>query len=158
MLRRHLGSDNDRQQTLWQELNEGTATIIGFATLCSMSMCGTADPIEECSDEAMAILIAARDRGIIEIRGSKEAFDSTERLLGVCVELNQDQWLIFRRKSEPERSIRFLDGFRQLCQAGLVMHHLQRDFSLTTKGFALAHQLEPSDFSEQLGFAEEVSR
>jgi len=30
-------------KTLWQELNEGTATIIGFATLCSMSMCGTAE-------------------------------------------------------------------------------------------------------------------
>ncbi len=37
MLRRHLNSEN-RQLTLWQELSEGTATVVGFATLCRVAM------------------------------------------------------------------------------------------------------------------------
>ena len=156
MLRRHLGSDRDRQQTLWQELNEGTATVVGFATLCSMAMCQTADPPEELSQEALALLAASRERGIMEIRGFKEAFDSTERLLGVGVELDPDRWLVFKQKSQPEMTIRFLDGFRQLCLSGFVMHHMQRDFSLTTKGFEAASLLDAADFESQLEFAVEV--
>jgi hypothetical protein len=155
MLRRHLGAE-DRQQTLWQELSEGTATIVGFATLCSMAMCGTAPPPEELSEEAKAILAAAVGRGIMDIRGSKESFDSSERLLGVCVEQGEDSLLLFRRKSEPEQTIRFLDGFRQLCQAGLVMHHMQREFSLTTRGYEAARKLDRSELEELLEFALEV--
>ena len=109
MLRRHIHSE-ERQQTLWQELSEGTATIVGFATLSTMAMCGTAPPPEELSNEAKAILVAAAVRGTIDIRGSKESFDSSERLLGVCVEQGEDSLLLFRRKSEPEQTIRFLDG------------------------------------------------
>ena len=157
MLQRHLGSDRDRQLTLWQELSEGTATIVGLATLCNLAMTGTADPPEELNDFAKAILVAARDRGIMEIRGSKEAFDSTERLLGVCVELSQDEWLMFKRKADPEQTIQFLDGFRQLCLAGLVMHHMMRDFSLTAQGFAAAKELKREDFQKQLAFAVEVT-
>lgn len=156
MLRRHLNSE-DRQQTLWQELSDGTATIVGFASLCTMSMCGTAPPTEDLSDEAKAILVAASRRGTMDIRGSKEAFDSSERLLGVCVEQGEDSFLMFRQKSEPERTIRFLDGFRQLCLAGMVMHHMQRDFSLTTKGFETAKTLDPKKLAETLSFAREVS-
>lgn len=155
MLRRHIGLE-DRQQTLWQELNEGTATIVGFATLCTLSMSGTAGPAEDLSHEALAILKAAENRGFIEIRINKESFDSSERLLGVCVERAENEFLLFRRKSEPERTIRFLDGFRQLCLAGLVMHHIHREFSLTAKGFELARTLDRADFCEQLEFGEEV--
>ena len=156
MLRRHLGSEN-RQQTLWQELNDGTATVVGFATLSTMAMCGTAPPPEELSAEAIAILVAASERGIMDIRGSQEGFDSSERLLGVCVEQSEDKLLLFRRKSEPEQTIRFLDGFRQLCQAGLVMHHMQREFSLTAKGFELARSLDETDADRLLEFAVDVT-
>lgn len=155
MLRRHIGSE-DRQQTLWEELNQGTATIVGFATLCTLSISGTAGPAEELSSEAQAILVAAGNRGFIEIRINKESFDSSERLLGVCVEATENEFLLFRRKSEPEKTIRFLDGFRQLCLAGLVMHHINREFSLTTKGFELARTLDRNEFLKQIEFAVEV--
>ena len=155
MLPRHLNSEN-RQLTLWEELTEGTATIVGFATLCSLAMCGTAPPSEELSDEAKAILLSAAGLGIMDIRGSKESFDSSERLLGVCVEQGENSLLLFRRKSEPEQTIRFLDGFRQLCQTGLVMHHMQREFSLTSKGFEAAKTLDRFDLEELLEFAVEV--
>ncbi len=45
------------------------------------------------------------------------------------------------RREEPERTIRILDAFRQLCVSGLVMHHLFREFSLTRAGFELARTI-----------------
>ena len=156
MLHRHLGSE-DRQQTLWQELNEGTATIVGFATLCTLALSGTAGPAEELCPEAMAILVTAVNRGSIEIRVNKESFDSSERLLGVCVEVSEGEFLLFRKKSEPEQTIRFLNGFRQLCLAGFAMHHIHREFSLTAKGFEEARKLNPDPLKEYLAFATEVT-
>ena len=66
-----------------------------------------------------------------------DAFSAPARFLAVRVELDEEQWLVFRSREDPAVTIRFLDGFRELCAAGLVMHHLYRDFSLTRAGFEL---------------------
>ena len=132
MLFRNLGSDDQKQATLWQDLGHGSPTIIGFANLCSRAM--VSDPgaslprFEDLSDEAKTILVAAADRGTIDIRADKDSFDSAERFLAVCVEFELDRRLLFLQKEHPEQTLRFLEGFRQLCQTGLVMHTCKKIF------------------------------
>ena len=158
MLLRHLGSDDSVGPLSWQELSEGVPTLAGLATVCSLALRDPANAdVDTLSREALAILVAASNRGIIDIRGSKEAFDATERLLAVCVEIDPDTRLLFRRKDDPRQTVRFLEGFRQLCAAGLVMHHLQRDFSLTHAGYGLATGLDREDFHPELEFATEIA-
>jgi hypothetical protein len=128
-----------RQLVLWEELGAGAPTLIGFARLCSDALAANrVGPTEDLLVEARAILYAARRRGAIEIKAVNDAFDSSERFLAICVELDADRQLICRRRDDPELTMRFLDGFRQLCASGLVMHHLFREFSLTRCGFELA--------------------
>jgi hypothetical protein len=135
-----------RPMALWEELGYGAPTLIGFARLCSEALAANRQvPLAELVTEARAILYAARQRGAIEIKGVNNAFDSSERLLAVCVELDADRQLVLRRRQDPEVTIRFLDGFRQLCTSGLVMHHLFRDFSLTRAGFELARSIPRQD-------------
>jgi hypothetical protein len=95
--------------------------------------------------EAKAILVAARGRGVIEVRGVNTAFDPAARMLAVYVEIDETQTIAFRDPNEPEVTVRFLEGFRQLCALGLVMHHLHRDFSLSTAGFELAKLIQRDD-------------
>ena len=108
------------------------------------------------SPEAKAILTVASNRGVIEIRATPQEFDSVERFLAVCVEVEENRRLVFRNKSEPRQSIRFLEGFRQLCFHGLAIHHLHREFSLTSQGFELADKLNREDYTDLIDFATEV--
>lgn len=156
MLFRHMGSGDSHLQTMWQELGDGAPTIIGFASLCAASMGQSMPSPDNLSPEAKTILVAARDRGVMDIRGNREPIDSSERLLAVCVEIDNEQRLHFLQRDQPEQTIRFLDGFRQLCQSGLAIHHLQREFSLTANGFQLARQLDRDEYAELIQFAEEV--
>lgn len=156
MLLRNLGSD-ESGGGMWQQLSDGVPTVAGFAGLCSRFLAGMIEPPSELCDEANAILVAASDRGVLEIRVSKEAFDSLERFVAVCVEKSPDHRLIFKQKSNPRQTLRFIEGFRQLCQAGLVMHHAQKDFSLTVAGFEAAEKLSQGDYQKLLDFAEEVT-
>ena len=143
MLSRVANYSRDSQQmVLWQELGTGAPTLMGFARLCSEALAANRQAAaDELSEEARAILYAARRRGAIEIKGTDTAFDSSERLLAVCIELEADRQLILRRAGQPELTMRFLDGFRQLCASGLIMHHLFREFSLTRAGFELARTI-----------------
>ena len=159
MLFRNLGSDDQKQATLWQDLGYGAPTIIGFANLCSQALCdhrSLQDPSDHLSDEAKTILVAAACRGTMDIRANRESFDSAARFLAVCVEHELDGRLLFLRKDNPEQTVRFLEGFRQLCGSGLIIHHLQKDFSLSSAGFEMAKNLTREDFDEFLAFAVEI--
>ncbi len=144
MLSRVKNFSGDSQQTaLWEELGTGAPTLMAFAQLCSSSLAANRqEPCDELSEEARAILYTARHRGAIEIKGSDTGFDSSERLLAINVELDPDRQFVFRRRGDPELTMRFMDGFRQLCASGLVMHHLFREFSLTRSGFELAKTIQ----------------
>ena len=145
-----------RQLVLWDELGFGAPTLIAFARLCSEALASTRPlAVEGLGAEARTILYAARRRGSLEIKGVNNAFDSSERLLAICVELDADRRVTFRRRGEPELTIRFLDGFRQLCCSGLVMHHLFREFSLTRAGFELARTIARHEVPILEQFAEE---
>jgi hypothetical protein len=64
--------------------------------------------------------------------------------------------LLFLQKENPEQTVKFLEGFRQLCLHGLVLHHLQRDFSLSASGFVFAGSLNKDDYAASLSFASEI--
>ena len=139
----------------WDDLAESAATILSLARICSRSF-SLVEPVEiDLSLEARTILFAAKDRGVIEIVGKKNAFDSADRFVSVHVEYEPHQFLSFKRKEEPEQTIRFVEAFKQLCIGGFVMHHLMREFSLTTSGFELARQIPEEEVKEKLTFATE---
>jgi hypothetical protein len=90
------------------------------------------------SPEARCILYAARERGVVEVKGANRAFDAPGRMLAIYIEADADHTLIFRSRENPAFTIRFLAGFRELCVAGLAMHHIYTEFSLTSEGLEVA--------------------
>jgi len=149
-------SEDGRQMVLWQELGEGAPTVLAFARLCSDALVANRSvPPESLDQEARAILYLARHRGTLEVKSVNHAFESSERFLTVCVELDLERTFILKRRDDPELTIRFLDGFRQLCAAGLVMHHLFRDFSLTRLGFEVARGIRREEVPILIPLAEE---
>jgi hypothetical protein len=133
----------------WEALGAGAPVLVALAQLCSQAMvelpASNAGLAETLAPEAKAILVAARDRGVIELKAVNTAFDPAARLLAVYVERDQTQTIAFRNPEKPEVTVTFLEGFRQLCRAGLVMHHIHRDFSLTLLGFQLARTIDPQE-------------
>lgn len=138
-----------------QEMTDGLPTIAAFARLCGRAIAGEVESTEP-SQEALALVAAAKGAGMFDIRGDKDAFESADRFLAICVEVNAEKRLLFRDKTNPRQTMIFLDAFRQLCQSGFVVHHMLRDFSLSKTGFDLADTLEPKDFQELIEFALEL--
>jgi hypothetical protein len=129
---------------------EPTSTETGSTSSSEVTL-GT----EGLSGEARAILYAARSRGIIEVKAVNTAFDAAARLLAVYVEESDERTIAFRDAHRPEVTVRFLDGFRELCERGLVIHHIYRDFSLSPRGFELAQSIERSSVQNWLDMATE---
>lgn len=151
-------SNGGSESSSWEELGLGVPTILGFARLCANAIAAGVSNPEGLSVEARAILFAARNRGVLEIKSSNQSFDAIDRLLAVYVELDADNGLVFKQKTDPERTIRFLDAFRELCAAGLVIHHLYREFSLTTAGLETAAKIDKEEVEDALSFGVELSR
>lgn len=133
----------------WDALGTGAPVLVALSQLCSNSMvkidtAGTL-AVDQLLPEAKAILVAARDRGVIEIKAVNAAFEAPSRMLAVYVELDETQTIAFRDPNEPEVTVRFLEGFRVLCEHGLVMHHIHRDFSLTSRGFEIARTISKQE-------------
>lgn len=133
----------------WEALGAGAPVLVGLAQLCTRAMVELSPrrevSVEGLLPEAKAILVAARGRGVVEVRGVNTAFDPAARLLAVYVELDATQTIAFRDPEHPETTVLFLEGFRQLCELGLVMHHLHRDFSLTAMGFEIARTISQQE-------------
>ena len=121
----------------WTELGHGAPTLAGLAQVASWAMATGGDKSVKFSPEARCLLFAARERGVIEVKGANRAFDAPGRMLAVYVEADEEHTLIFRSRKNPTMTIRFLAGFRELCAAGLVMHHIYTEFSLTREGLEL---------------------
>ena len=145
--------DDPQQGITWQDLGNGVPTIIAMAHLSSITLAQRDLPavnIDDLSDEAKTILVGAQKSGSMCIRGDKNAFEPAERFLAVCVDLDEGRRIEFRCLQDPEQNVKFMDGLRQLCSAGLVMHQLMNDFSLTASGFELAKSLDSADFQQWL--------
>lgn len=156
MLLRNLSTTDQASSTILQELANGLPTIAAFAKLCGRSISGEVEPVANLAPEALAIVAASGGQGMFDIRGDKEAFESADRFLAVCVEVAADRRLLFRDKANPRQTMLFLEGFRQLCQSGLIMHHMLKDFSLTSSGFELSDRLNANDYQALIGFATEI--
>jgi hypothetical protein len=141
----------------WEALGEGAPTMVALAELCARCLLDPPDlpTLEQLSVEARAILFASRQRGVIEVRGVSTAFEAPARMLAVYVEEDEQRTIAFRDRERPEVTLRFFDGFCQLCRSGLVLHHLHRDFSLTRRGFELARQVPRDQVEAALGEATE---
>lgn len=107
------------------------------------------------SGEALAILHASARRGIIELKAVNTAFDAAARLLAVYVEESDERTIAFRDPHRPEVTVRFLDGFRQLCERGFIIHHIYRDFSLSPIGFEIARSVSRTRVQPWLDMATE---
>jgi hypothetical protein len=137
----------------WQELGQGVPTLAGFARVCSHSLATGGDKSIALSPEARTILFAARNRGVLEVKGANRAFDAPGRMLAVYIETDAEHTLIFRSRENPAYTIRFLAGFRELCVAGLVMHQIYQEFSLTKEGLQLAQTVSEQEVESLLGLA-----
>lgn len=153
MLGRALGSDEQLAAT-WYDLGVGAPTISALAQLCSRAWVSGSVAAEELSPEARAILYVAGRRGILEIKGTNAAYESPSRLLTVFVEMDDDTRIRFRDARDIRQNVRFLEGFRQLCARGLVMHHLYHEFTLTPAGFELAATICPNEIQTLLDFGQ----
>jgi hypothetical protein len=143
-----------RLKNSWDDLGNGAPTLIALAELCSRAMAENVVSTENLSPEALAILYAARNRGVIEVKGSNTAYESAARFLTVIVEIDDERRLRFRNNSDPKLNVRFFDGFRELCAGGLVMHHLFHEFSLTRAGFDFATTIDEDDVASLLDEAQ----
>jgi len=143
-----------------EELLNGLPTIGAFARLCANVLAQPrgemAAVTPDLSGEAEAILWAARQRGILEIKGTNQEVESPKRLLAIYVEVDSDCFLVFRNRQEPQVTLRFLDGFRELCEAGFIMHQMGSEFSLTRSGFEQAAGLEESALEQYLALGYRV--
>lgn len=138
----------------WEQMGFGAPMIMALAQLCGRALVLERQDAEGLSVEAKAILYAARHRGVIEVKGSKDAFEAPERFLTVYVELDQERRLRFRT-ADPRVNVRFFDGFRELCARGLVMHQLLHEFSLTRFGFEVAERIDEAEVRQILELAVE---
>ena len=159
----HLPSaaNDPRWAVTWNELGQGAPTLAGLARVASEAMADrqrSADPQSppKLSPEARCILHAAARRGIIEVKGANRAFDAPGRMLAVYIETDADRTLIFRSRENPAYTIRFLAGFRDLCAAGLAMHQIYTEFSLTREGLELAATIPASEVAELLALATDL--
>ena len=142
----------------WNDLGESAPVIAALATLSARGWveAPSCSPPVALSREALSLLAAARERGAFELRTLPAEFDSSDRLLAVSVELPGQRRLVFKQSGNPRQTLRFLDGFKELCQQGLVLHQLQKEFSLTARGFAAAEALSSEDYAAELAFAREL--
>ena len=136
------------QANLWKDLTHSVPTLAALAQLASDRLVSPNTVEIALSPEANTILSITRDRGVIELKSNNTEFESAQRMLAVYVEQSADTHVMFRSRTEPEVTVRFLDGFRQLCDAGLVMHQVGGDFSLTSQGFEQARKINPVEVAE----------
>lgn len=144
----------------WKSLGTGGPTIHALARLAGASWADTrpigVDSPHELSAEARTILALARQHGVIELKSTNIAFDSTERLLTVHVQLTENRQMRFRKTGNARFTIRFLDGFRELCGVGLVVHQLYHEFCLTTRGFDWSDQIDRNSLAEWIDAGEVI--
>lgn len=149
-------ASDPRWAATWLELGQGAPTLAGLARVASLAVATGGDKSIPLSPEARCLLYVARNRGVLEVKGSNRAFDAPGRMLAVYVETDAEHTLIFRSRENPALTIRFLAGFRELCASGLVMHHIYTEFSLTREGLDMAQSIPAAEVEKLAALATDV--
>ena len=113
--------------------------------------------IAKLSREALALLYAAQEHGLIEVKVTPRAFRAAERFLAIHITNGEDQVLVFQDPQQLRVAVEFLEGFAELCRAGLCLHQLHGEFSLTKAGFEAATKVRREDVELWLMKAQEVN-
>jgi len=157
MLAPNFGGNEQDATALLKVMNEGYPVVSALAMLSAKAIAAgefkAEETLEKLTPEAKMLLLVARVRGTFEVRATKDSFDSTERFLAVCVETEPGVYLVFRRKDQPRQTVRFIEAFAQLCRLGLVIHHQQKEFSLSTHGYAVGENVSADEIQDLLDFA-----
>lgn len=150
----------DDELALFQgrELARGMPAVTGLALLSSRALAGLCKPPAELGRQAEAILALAAERGLIELRIQPDRIDSSERLLAVAVEISGEERKVLRKTGDPAWTMGFVEGLRQLCLGGLVVHLAGHEFVLSAAGFEKARALDRNGFAADVagGFDEEI--
>jgi hypothetical protein len=77
--------------------------------------------------------------------------------LAIHITIGEDQVLVFQDPRELRVAVEFLQGFAELCRAGLCLHQLHGEFSLTKAGFEAAAKVRREDIESWLMKAQEVN-
>ena len=157
MLAPNFGGNEQDSTALLKVMNEGYPVVSALAMLSAKAITKgdfeADDVLEKLTPESKMLLLVARVRGTFAMRATKDSFDSTERFLAVCVETEPGVFLVFRRKDQPRQTVRFIEAFAQLCRLGLVIHHQQKEFSLSTHGYAMAESVSADEIKDLIDFA-----
>lgn len=157
MLAPNFGGNEQDSTALLKVMNEGYPVVSALAMLSANAIVKgdfeAGDALEKLTPEAKMLLLVSRVRGTFEMRATKDSFDSTERFLAVCVETEPGVFLVFRRKDQPRQTVRFIEAFAQLCRLGLVIHHQQKEFSLSTHGYEIAESVSADEIKDLIDFA-----
>lgn len=144
------------EKMTWDDLGHGAPTIIALARACSAAALAESVAPLALSTEMKAILLAARQRGTMELKASNTAFNAVERMLAVYVEQSPHRAIEFRYLDDPRLTMRFLHAFAALCRTGFVAHHLFADFSLTPAGFEIADGIDDTQAQQLVDLARVV--
>ena len=157
MLAPNFGGNEQDATALLKVMNEGYPVVSALAALSGKAIVSgdfeADETLAKLTAEAKMLLLVSRGRGTFEIRATKDSFDSTERFLAVCVETEPGAFLVFRRKDQPRQTVRFIEAFAQLCRLGLVIHHQQKEFSLSTFGYEIAESVSADEIKDLTDFA-----
>ena len=114
------------------------------------ALCYELDVRPSLSPEAEAILFAARKHGSFELKVTNAAVDPVDRFIAVHVQVAPEELFALRLPGDAAATMRWFEGFRELCAGGFVVHHIDSDFSLTSAGFEKAKSIQPNDVQECL--------
>ncbi len=157
MLAPNFGGNEQDATALLKVMNEGYPVVSALAMLSAKAIATgefkANETLDKLTPEAKMLLLVSRVRGTFEVRATKDSFDSTERFLAVCVETEPGVYLVFRRKDQPRQTVRFVEAFAQLCRLGLVIHHQQKEFSLSTFGYEIAEGVSADEIEDLTDFA-----
>lgn len=144
MLNRDFRFKDARPVFHWEDLQQSAPTVMAIAQVCSMAIVQPEPvPPDELTDEARTLLYVGRERGVYELKGDWEAFDASQRLLSVSVEVAEQVHWLFKQPGQIEKTMQFLSGFIEICRCGWMTHQWQREFVLSAEGFAVAGQVQP---------------
>ena len=148
-LERYL-EDSQRSSGLADELRAAAPTISALARLCGSALCYELEARPSLSLEAEAILFAARKYGSFELKVTNAAVDPVDRFIAVHVQVAPEELFALRLPGDAAATMRWFEGFRELCAGGFVVHHIDSDFSLTSAGFEKAKSIQPNDVQDCL--------